>query len=84
MIRGRKRHGLIGNQEIPGFRKSLVQILQPSVEIFWPELCIPNIWARGYGLRRMRSAVLNEMRLFLGKGKLGSCDCQLSGLISYC
>ena len=64
LIQGRKRHGLIGDQEIPGFRNGLVQILQLSVEIFWLELCIPNIWARGYGLWKMRSAVLNGMRLF--------------------
>nr|CAN77074.1 hypothetical protein VITISV_018471 [Vitis vinifera] len=40
LIRGRKRHGLIGDQEIPGFRNGLVQILWLSVEIFWPELSI--------------------------------------------
>ena len=33
---------MIGDQEIPGFRNGLVQILQLSVEIFWPESCIPN------------------------------------------
>ena len=42
MIQGRKRHGLISDQEIPGFRKGLVQILRLSVEIFWPESCLPN------------------------------------------
>ena len=42
LIWGRKRHGLISDQEIPGFRNGLVQILQLSVEIFWPESCIPN------------------------------------------
>ena len=46
LIWGRKRHGLISDQEIPGFWNGLVQILQLSVEIFWPKSCIPNYYGQ--------------------------------------
>ncbi|CBI22340.3 unnamed protein product, partial [Vitis vinifera] len=34
LLYNRKRHGLIGDQEIPGCQNGLVQILQLSVETF--------------------------------------------------
>ena len=52
LIRGRRRHGLISDQEIPHFRNGLVQTLQMSVEMLWPELSILNnligLWARQF------------------------------------
>ena len=52
MIRGRRRYGLISDQEISGFRNGLVHTLQLSIEMFWLDLRILDyligLWTRQF------------------------------------